>query len=79
VYILDVNLEPAIAPEYALAKAARAAGWTYIELVNRILEHAIERYPHLRDPGQPGNGRQSAVIPELVLALESQQGELRCP
>ncbi|HVO43375.1 MAG TPA: hypothetical protein VMT34_12160 [Aggregatilineales bacterium] len=49
VYILDVNLEPAIAPEYALAKAARAAGWTFTTLVNRILEHAVERYPHLRE------------------------------
>jgi D-alanine-D-alanine ligase len=47
VYILDVNLEPAIAPAYALARAAHAAGWTYTTLVNRILGHAIERYPHL--------------------------------
>ncbi len=48
VNILDVNLEPAISPEYALARAARAAGWTYTALVNRILEHAVERYPHLQ-------------------------------
>jgi D-alanine-D-alanine ligase len=50
-YLFDVNLEPAIAPEYAVARAARAAGWTYTALVNRILEHALERYPWLT--GQP--------------------------
>lgn len=49
VNILDVNLEPAIAPDYAVANAARAAGWSYTKLVNRILEHAVERYPHLRE------------------------------
>jgi D-alanine-D-alanine ligase len=48
-YILDVNLEPAIAPEYSLAKAAHAAGWTHAGLVNRILDHAIERYPQLHE------------------------------
>lgn len=48
-FVFDVNLEPAIAPEYAVARAARAAGWTYEKLVNRILEHALERYPELAD------------------------------
>ena len=47
-YLLDMNLEPAIAPDYAVARAARAAGWSYAALVNRILDHAVERYPHLR-------------------------------
>ncbi len=47
-YILDVNLEPTLTPEYALGKSAAAAGMTFNELVNRILAHALERYPHLR-------------------------------
>jgi D-alanine--D-alanine ligase len=47
-YIIDVNLEPALTPEYALGKSAAAAGITFTELVNRILAHAVERYPHLR-------------------------------
>jgi D-alanine-D-alanine ligase len=47
IYILDVNLEPGIAPDYVLFKSARAAGWTYNDLINRILTHAVERYPHL--------------------------------
>ncbi len=45
--IFDANLEPAIAPDYAVARAAYAAGWTYTELVNRILQHALDRYPKL--------------------------------
>jgi D-alanine-D-alanine ligase-like ATP-grasp enzyme len=48
IYVLDVNLEPGIAPDYVMFKSAKAAGWTYNQLINRILEHAIERYPHLR-------------------------------
>jgi D-alanine-D-alanine ligase len=47
-YILDVNLEPTLTPEYALGKSAAAAGMSFTELVNRILAHAVERYPHLR-------------------------------
>lgn len=48
IYILELNLEPGIAPDYVLPKCAKAAGWTYDELVNRILNHAIDRYPYLR-------------------------------
>jgi|FLYN01.1.fsa_nt_gi D-alanine-D-alanine ligase len=46
-YVLEVNLEPGVAPGYAFSKMGFAAGWTYTELINRILNHAIERYPHL--------------------------------
>jgi D-alanine--D-alanine ligase len=56
-YILDVNLEPTLTPEYALGKSAAAAGMSFNELVNRILMHAVERYPHLR---------QQAVTPESM-------------
>jgi D-alanine-D-alanine ligase len=49
IYILDVNLEPGIAPDYVMYKSAKAAGWTYPQLVNRILQHAVERYPHLKN------------------------------
>ncbi len=60
-YVIDVNLEPAIAPEYALARSARALGWTYSQLVNRILDHAIERYPQLP---QPGHMSLAAIVGE---------------
>ncbi len=44
-YILEVNPLPGLNAEYSdLCIEARAAGWTYEELVNRILEEAIERY-----------------------------------
>ena len=58
-YILDVNLEPTLTPEYALGKSAAAAGMTFHELVNRILAHAVERYPHLR---QHTNIPESATL-----------------
>jgi D-alanine-D-alanine ligase-like ATP-grasp enzyme len=53
IYILDVNLIPGIGPDYVVSKSAQAAGWTYIELVNRILQHAVERYPHLATASEP--------------------------
>jgi D-alanine-D-alanine ligase len=61
IYIIDVNLEPAIAPDYALAVSARAAGWSYTELVNRILGHALERYPHLRQHASATAPRAAGV------------------
>ncbi len=48
IFVLEMNLEPGIAPDYALPKTAYAAGWTFNDLVNRILDHAIERYPALK-------------------------------
>lgn len=51
-YILELNLEPGIAPDFVFSKMAYAAGWTYTDLINRILNHAIERYPQLQAEGQ---------------------------
>ena len=36
------------APDYVVNKSAIAAGWSYAELIGRILNHATERYPHLQ-------------------------------
>ncbi len=47
IHVLDINLEPGIGPDYIVFKSAQATGWSYTELINRILQHAIERYPHL--------------------------------
>ena len=44
-YILEVNPLPGLNPKYSdLCIEAAAAGWTYEDLVNRILDEAIERY-----------------------------------
>ncbi len=43
-YILDANLEPGVASDYVLTKCAYAAGWTFNELILRILNHAIQRH-----------------------------------
>lgn len=43
-YILEINPLPGLNPEYSdLCIEARAAGWSYEDLVNRILDEAIER------------------------------------
>jgi D-alanine-D-alanine ligase len=43
-YILEVNPLPGLNPEYSdLCIEARAAGWSYEDLVNRILDEAVER------------------------------------
>lgn len=44
-YILEINPLPGLNPEYSdLCVEAKADGWTYEALVNRILDEAIERY-----------------------------------
>ncbi|HLY28730.1 MAG TPA: hypothetical protein VKQ72_20465 [Aggregatilineales bacterium] len=47
VHVIDINLEPGIAPDYAVAKCAYASSWTFTELIHRILDHAVQRYPAL--------------------------------
>ncbi|WP_420643149.1 D-alanine--D-alanine ligase family protein [Candidatus Leptofilum sp.] len=44
-YILEINPLPGLNPDYSdLCVEAKAEGWTYEALVNRILDEAVERY-----------------------------------
>ncbi|NLF12849.1 MAG: D-alanine--D-alanine ligase [Anaerolineaceae bacterium] len=44
-YILEVNPLPGLNPGYSdLCIEAEAGGWTYEELINRVLDMAVERY-----------------------------------
>ncbi|KAA3656075.1 MAG: hypothetical protein DWQ04_32150 [Chloroflexi bacterium] len=44
-YILEINPLPGLNPDYSdLCIEAKADGWSYNMLVNRILEEAVERY-----------------------------------
>ncbi|MEZ4583737.1 MAG: hypothetical protein R3A10_19235 [Caldilineaceae bacterium] len=44
-YILEVNPLPGLNPGYSdLCIEAAADGWTYEQLINRILDEALERY-----------------------------------
>lgn len=42
-YILEINANPDISPEAGLVRAAKAAGMTYLKLVERILGMALKR------------------------------------
>lgn len=44
-YILEINPLPGLNPEYSdLCIEAKADGWSYEQLVNRILDEALDRY-----------------------------------
>ncbi|MEZ4668602.1 MAG: hypothetical protein R3E39_11880 [Anaerolineae bacterium] len=43
-HVLEVNLGPGIASDCVFARMAFAKGWTFAEMVNTILNHAVERY-----------------------------------
>ncbi len=43
-YVLEVNANPGLTEDCFIFNAARVAGIGYAELINRILQHAAERY-----------------------------------
>ena len=53
-YVIDVNPNCDISPGAGVARAAKAAGLTYPQLIGRICEIAWERHLHARPPGPPG-------------------------
>ncbi len=66
--VLEVNLGPGIASDCVFARCAFAAGWTFDQLVNTILNHAVARYPQFN--GQAQSQSQSYLG---SLALERQR------
>jgi len=44
-YVIDVNPNPCIAPGAGLSLAAKAAGITYIKLIEKIVHYASEKFP----------------------------------
>jgi D-alanine-D-alanine ligase len=59
-YILEVNPLPGLNPGYSdLCIEAAADGWSYEELINGILNSAIERYDLAWDWGFSSRGRRN--------------------
>ncbi len=46
--VIDVNPIAGLDPSYLLPRAANAAGYSYAQLINRILDHALERTARTR-------------------------------
>lgn len=67
-YVLEVNLGPGIASDCVFARCGFAAGWTFDQLVNNILNHAVERYPHLN--GQAEKKPTAAYLGTLAVERE---------
>jgi D-alanine-D-alanine ligase len=65
-YVLEVNLGPGIASDCVFARSAtEGLGWSFDQLVNTILNHAIERYPHLKAGGRMTD-TTTAALPEML-------------
>jgi D-alanine-D-alanine ligase len=68
-YVLEVNLGPGIASDCIFARCAFAADWSFTRLVNTILNHAIERYPHLSGR-EHKNGHKQFYVGTLAVERE---------
>jgi hypothetical protein len=64
--VLEVNLGPGIASDCVFARCGFAAGWTFDQLVNNILNHAIERHPHLNGANVNNVNGNSAYLGTLA-------------
>ena len=50
-FVTDVNPNPDLGLQAGLARQAAAAGWSYLDLIARIVEDALARAPEVARPG----------------------------
>jgi D-alanine-D-alanine ligase len=51
-YVIDINPNPDLSHDAGLARQARVAGWSYDELIGRVMEEALSRAELGGAPGE---------------------------
>jgi D-alanine-D-alanine ligase len=65
-YVIDINPNPDLSYDAGLARQARVAGWSYDELIGRVVEEALSRAATDADPGEDWTFMEAQMTAEAV-------------